>query len=89
MLTIRKVKVQINVALTCREGLQRFSDDRPRSVDLHAAEVEGLGKHRRTGKVARYQEVADVHGMGSRVERPHVPGYTKSLRQQISVASIT
>src|SRR5438128_6051269 len=48
-----------NLALTARQRLEGLADDGAGAVDLHAAEVDGLGEHGHARFFAGDEEIAD------------------------------
>src|SRR5260221_3258866 len=57
-----------DLPLAVRQRLEGFADDGAGAVDLHAAEVDGLGEHSHTRFFAGDEEVADGDGMFARVD---------------------
>src|SRR5947209_3790266 len=69
-----------DLALAGGERLERLADDRARTVDLHAADVDHLRAHGHPGLIARDEQVADFDRRLGRVDANLDPAGGGDLR---------
>jgi len=73
-----------NFPLTVRQRLECLPDECSRPMDLHAAEVYGLGEHGHAGFIAGDEQVSDGDGMPCGID-----GITPLLSQPLVSASLS